>query len=109
MNKREKEPELDDAIKEVVPGWWGDDIQITLNKDLVGKGHINHANKEPSWILWFGDFSRGTLNFDDGAKIESKRDWHQINGHSHHWSDHHEGTKFSIVLYRRIGNQKASG
>ena len=35
LNKREKEPELYDAIKEVTPEWWGEDTQITLNKDLV--------------------------------------------------------------------------
>ncbi len=34
LNKREKEPELYDAIKEVAPEWWGEDAQVTLNKDL---------------------------------------------------------------------------
>ena len=37
LNNRDKEPELYDAIKGVAPEWWGDDTQITLNKDLVCK------------------------------------------------------------------------
>ena len=106
LNNREKEPELYDAIKDVAPGWWGDDIQITLNKDLVCKRHRDHANKEHSWILWLGDFTGGALNFDDGTKIEGKGVWHKINGHIHHWNDPHEGTKYSIVLYRGTRKQQ---
>ena len=52
LNNREKEPELYDAIQAVAPEWWGDDTQITLNKDLVCQRHRDHANKEHSWILW---------------------------------------------------------
>ncbi len=33
LNKKEKEPDLCDAMKEVVPERWGEDAQITLNKD----------------------------------------------------------------------------
>ncbi len=106
MNKREKEPELYDAIKEVAPEWWGDDIQITLNKDLVCKRHRDHANKEHSWIMWFGDLAGGALNFDDGAKVEGKMESHKTSGHIHHWNDLHEGTKYSIVLYRSTRNPK---
>ena len=51
LNKREKEPELYDAMKEIAPEWWGDDTQITLNKDLMCKRHRDHGNKEHSWIL----------------------------------------------------------
>ena len=29
LNKREKEPELYDAIKDIAPEWWGEDTQIT--------------------------------------------------------------------------------
>ena len=65
----------------------GDDTQITLNKDSVCKRHRGHAKKEHSWILWLGDFTGGALLFDDGNKIEGKREWHKINGHIHHWSD----------------------
>ena len=29
LSKRDREPELYDAIKEVAPEWWGDETQIT--------------------------------------------------------------------------------
>ncbi len=35
LNDRDKEPTLYDAIKDVAPYWWGEDTQITLNKDLA--------------------------------------------------------------------------
>ena len=108
LNNRDKEPELYDAIKDVSPEWWGDDIQITLNKDLVCKRHRDHANKEHSWILWLGDFTGGALNFDDGTKVEGKGVWHKISGHIHHWNDPHEGSKYSIVLYRRTRTTKSN-
>ena len=108
LNNREKEPELYDAIKNVAPEWWDDETQITLNKDLVCKRHRDHANKEHSWIMWLGDFTGGTLHFDDGAKIEGRREWHKINGHIHHWNDPHEGTKYSIVLYRGTRKPKTN-
>jgi len=107
LNKREKEPELYDAIKEVAPEWWGDDTQITLNKDLVCKRHRDHGNKEHSWILWLGDFTGGALNFDDGTKVEGKGVWHKINGQIPHWNDPHEGSKYSVVLYRGTKKQKS--
>ncbi len=93
LNERVKEPELCDAIKEVAPERWGEGTQITLNKDLVCKRYKDHGNKEHSWILWLGDFAGGAMNFGDGAKVKSKRGWHKINGHIHHCSDPHEGTK----------------
>ena len=108
LNVRDKEPELYDAIQAVAPEWWGDDTQCTLNKDLVCKRHRDHANKEHSWILWLGDFTGGALHFDDGSTIEGKGVWHKINGHIHHWNDPHEGTKYSIVLYRRTRKPKTN-
>ena len=48
------------------------------------------------------------LSFDDGAKIEGKGVWHKINGHIHHWNDPHEGSKYSIVLYRRTRTTKSN-
>ena len=49
-----------------------------------------------------GDFtSGGGLKFDDGTKIEGKRQWFKIDGQNHRWNDPHEGgTKYSIVLFR---------
>ena len=106
LRKREKEPELYDAIKAIAPEWWGDETQITLKKDLVCKRHKDHGNKEHSWILWLGDFTGGALIFDDGTRVEGKDVWHKIDGHIHHWNEPHEGSKYSIVLYRRTMEQK---
>ncbi len=99
MNKCDKDAELYHAIKDVAPEWRGDDTQVTLNNDLVCKRHKDHAKKEHSWILWLADFAGGALNFDDGTKVEGKREWHKVNGHIHHWSDHHEGIQ---VLHRAV-------
>ena len=72
LNNREKEPELYDAIQAVAPEWWGDDTQITLNKDLTGQRHRDHANEDHSWIRWLGDFTGGALLFDDGTRAEGE-------------------------------------
>ena len=70
LSKREKEPELYEAIREIAPEWWGDDTQITLNKNLVCKRHRDSCNKEHSRIFWLGDFTGGALHFDDGKIVE---------------------------------------
>ena len=108
LNKREKELELHDAIKEIAPEWWGEETQITLNKDLVCKRHRDSCNKEHSWILWLGNFAGGALLFDDGAKVEGAREWHKINGHVHHWNEPHDGTKYSIVIYKGTRKPKTN-
>ncbi len=48
------------------------------------------------------------MNFDDGAKVEGKREVHKINGHIHRWNDPHEGTNYSIVLYRGTWQSKSN-
>lgn len=106
LRTRDKEPELYDAIKDLAPEWWDDETLITLNKDLTCKKHKD-GNKEHSWILWLGDFTGGALNFDDGSRIEQKGKWHKINGQIPHWNDPHEGTKYSIVLYRSTKKPKS--
>ena len=78
LNKREKEPELYDVIKEVAPEWWGDETQITLNKDLVCKRRNDHGYKEHSCVLWLGNFTGEALNFDDGTKVEGTGVWRKI-------------------------------
>ena len=108
LNKREKEPELYDAIKEIAPEWWGEETQITLNKNLVCKRHRDSCNNDRSWILWLGDFTGGALHSDDGKIVEGARYWHKINGHAHHWNEPHEGTKCSIVLYKGTRRAKAN-
>ncbi len=46
------------------------------------------------------------MNFDDGFKIEGNGVWPKINGHIHHWNDAHEGSKYSMVLYRHTRKPK---
>ncbi len=82
--------------------------RITLNRDVVCKRHRDHDNNGQSWILWLGDFAGGALKFDDGTKGEGKREWHKINGHIHHWSDHQEGTKYSVVLHKGTKKPKSN-
>ena len=55
-----------------------------------------------------GDFTGGALVFDDGRRIEEKNIWHQIDGRVHHWNEPHEGTKYSIILYRSTRQSKIS-
>ncbi len=64
-------------------------------------------NKENSWVMWLGDFTGGALNFDEGAEVEGKREWHKIKGHIHHRNDPHEGTQCSIVLCGGTRKQKS--
>ena len=107
LSNRETGPELYDAIKELAPVWRGDETQIAFDKGLVCKRHKDRGNKEHSYILWLGDFTGGALNFDDGTKVEGKGVWHKINGHIHHWNDHHESSKHSIVIYGGTRKQKS--
>jgi hypothetical protein len=72
----------------------------------MGKRNRDHDN-EHSWILLLCGFAGGALNFDDGTKVEGKREWHKINGQTHHWYGLHEGSKYSIVLYRGTRKQNA--
>ncbi len=57
--------------------------------------------------MWLGDLARGAQNLDDGAKVESKREWHKIEGHIRHWNNPREGTKYSIVLYWGTRKEKS--
>ena len=64
------------------------------------KRHRDYANEGHSWIMWMGDFTGGALVFDDGTRVRGKRVWHKIDGHKYHWNEPHEGTKYTIVLYK---------
>ena len=59
--------------------------------------------------MWLGHFCGGDLHFDDGTRIRGQREWHKINGHIPHWNDPHQGTKYSIVLYRGTRKPKTNG
>ena len=96
----EKEAKLWNAIKDIVPEWWGDETQVLLNKNVTCRKHVD-GNKSYSYILWLGDFTGGALLFEDGTRLEEKHVWHKIDGRIPHWNEPHEGTKYGIVLYRR--------
>jgi hypothetical protein len=102
-----KDTELRDAIKSIAPQWWGDDTRITLNINVCCQRHTD-SNKAHSWIIWFGNFIGGALVFDDGVRIDEKYTWHRINGQTHHWNEPHVGTKYSIILYQRVGESKGA-
>jgi hypothetical protein len=99
--KKEKEPELHRAIREIAPEWWGEETRITLNKDVVCQRHRD-GNEGHSWLLWLGDYTQGgELNFDDGTVIAGKGVWHKFQGQQPHWNSPHEGgVKYSVILYR---------
>jgi len=101
---RKTEHELREAIKVIAPEWWDDETQIILNKNVQCKRHRD-KNKEHSWIIWLGDFIGGGLCFEDGSRLTEQYKWHKINGQIPHWNEPHEGTKYSIVLYRN-GSEK---
>ena len=99
--KRDKEPALYEAIKDIAPEWWDDETRVTVNQDVTCKRHRD-GNTGHSWMLWLGDYtSGGQLHFDDGTVIDGKRKWHKFNGRQHHWNSPHEGgVKYSVILYR---------
>jgi hypothetical protein len=118
--KSRHDQELKRAIEAIAPEWWGDSTRICLNRNVTCARHRD-GNKEHSYILWLGDFTGGALVFDDGTRIEEKNKWHKINGQTPHWNEPHEGTKYSIIVYRgesqkkktdninRVKNTKAKG
>ncbi len=83
----------------------GEETRICINRNAQCKRHKD-ANKGHSYILWLGDFTGGALLFDDGTRIEEKYQWHKINGQIHHWNEPHEGTKYSIIIYKGNGRTK---
>jgi hypothetical protein len=104
---RKGETELREAIRAIAPGWY-DDIKIVLNRNVTCKPHTDSANRGHSFILFLGDFTGGALVFEDGVRIEEPRRWYCINGHVRHWNEPHQGTKYSVVLYRPTVSSKSS-
>ncbi len=99
--------ELIQAIEDIAPEWWGDETRICINKNVQCERHKD-GNKGHSYILWLGDFTGGALLFDDSTRIEEKYKWHKINGQTHHWNEPHEGTKYSIIIYKGFCKEKKS-
>ena len=104
--KRSKiDRELIKAIEDIAPEWWGVDTRICINRNVQCERHKD-GNKGHSYILWLGDFTGGALLFDDGTRIEDKYKWHKINGQIHHWNEPHDGTKYSVIIYKGNGQKK---
>ena len=97
--------ELVEAIEAIAPEWWGEETRICINRNVQCERHKD-GNKGHSYILWLGDFTGGALLFDDGTKIEEKYTWHKINGQIYHWNEPHEGSKYSIIIYKGNGQTK---
>jgi hypothetical protein len=91
---------LKEAIQLTAPEWWDDESKITLNRNVKCERHKDGGNRNHSYVLFLGDFTGGALLFEDGTRIEEKHKWHKIDGSIPHWNEPHEGTKYSIVLYR---------
>ena len=91
---------LREAIQLIAPEWWGDETKFALNRNVQCEKHRDSGNREHSYVLFLGDFTGGALLFEDGTRIEEKYKWHKIDGSIPHWNEPHEGTKYSIILYR---------
>jgi len=91
---------LREAIQLTAPEWWGDETKFCLNRNVKCEKHRDHGNKAHSYVLFLGDFTGGALVFEDGTRLEEKYKWHKMVGSIPHWNEPHEGTKYSIILYR---------
>ena len=98
LNKSERL--LREAIQLTAPEWWGDETKFCLNRNVQCERHTDGGNRDHSYVLFLGDFTGGALLFEDGTRLEEKYKWHKINGNIPHWNEPHEGTKYSIILYR---------
>ena len=96
-NRHDKE--LTKAIEAIAPEWWGEETRVCLNRNVQCEKHKD-GNKGHSYVLWLGDFVGGALVFEDGQRLEEKYTWHKIDGQKYHWNEPHEGTKYSIILYK---------
>ncbi len=103
--KYRRDRELVAAIEAIAPEWWGEETRICINRNVQCERHKD-GNKGHSYILWLGDFTGGALLFDDGTRIEEKYKWHKINGQIYHWNEPHEGSKYSIIIYKGNGQTK---
>ena len=90
---------LRSALEAIAPEWWGDETHIVVNRNVQCARHLD-ANYGHSWPLFLGDFTGGALVFETGDRVTQRRIWHKIYGRIPHWSEPHEGTKYSIIMYR---------
>ena len=75
---------------------------ICVNKNIKCEPHVDRNNIGTSWILFLGNLLGGALCFSDGRRISEQGVWHEFDGKIQHWNEHHEGTKYSIILYTRL-------
>lgn len=94
-----REEELRAAIEASAP-FCVEGLQIVVNKNVTCRPHTDGANVGPSHCLFLGDFEGGALVFADGKRFTQKRTWHTFDGGVQHWNEPHEGTKYSVILYR---------
>ena len=92
---------LRSAIEAIAPEWWGDETHIVVNRNVQCARHTD-ANDGHSWILFLGDFTGGARVFDTGDRVTQRRIWHKIFGRVPHWNEPHEGTKYSVIVFRAV-------
>jgi len=99
------------ALSAVAPVWWGDETQITVNRNVVCKPHVDKNNSEYSYIAFLGDVKGGALLFEDGLRLEEPYKWHKIRAKEVlRWSEPIEaGVKHSVVLYRKKSRAPPQG
>ena len=91
---------LKEAIQLTAPEWFGDDTKFCLNRNVKCEKHKDTGNLGHSYVLFMGNYTGGALVFEDGTRLEEKYKWHRIDGSIPHWNEPHEGTKYSIILYK---------
>ena len=91
------------ALSEIAPEWWGEDTQITVNKNVECKPHMDKNNAEYSYICFLGDYSGGALVFETGEIFDTPGQWHRIDANKlRHWNEPNtSGTKYSVIIYKR--------
>ena len=90
---------LRSALEAIAPEWWGEETQIVVNRNVQCARHTD-ANSGHSWLLFLGDFTGGALVFDSGDRVTQRRIWHKIYGRVPHWNEPHDGTKYSVIIFR---------
>ena len=92
------------ALEDIAPEWWGDESQVVVNRNVQCAKHRD-SNDGHSWILFLGDFTGGALVFETGERVTQTRIWHKIFGQIPHWNEPHEGTKYSVIIYKTCPRQ----
>ena len=102
-NHTKQDQLLRQALSQIAPEWWGDETQITINKNVVCQPHVDKNNAEYSYICFLGGYSGGDLVFETGERIDEPYRWHKINADKVlHWNEPiTRGTKYSVIINMR--------